>query len=86
MRRLGGIFEASVGVLAHLVDVLGPSGGHLAGVLGATWGGLGRLRFVLGRAGALRKMLKNHWFYSVLELLRFTKDVCEVLDAAQARP
>ena len=86
MRRLGGIFEASVGVLAHLVDVLGPSGGHLAGVLGATWDGLGRLRFVLGRAGALRKMLKNRWFYSVLELLRFTKDVCEVLDAAQARP
>ena len=60
LRRLEGVFEASVGVLAYLVDVLGPSGGHLAGVLGATWDGLGRLRFVLGRAGALRKIMKNN--------------------------
>ena len=36
LRRLRVVFEASVGVLGPLVDALGPSGGGLVGVVGAS--------------------------------------------------
>ena len=91
MRRLGGVFEASLGVLAASCSILRTSWDCLGAVLrafwerlGATSDGLGVFGSYWGRTCALRKMVKILWFYSVWELPGFTKHVCEVVDAAQS--
>ena len=90
--HLGGVLDRLGGVFGRLGDLFGPSWGVLGASWerhGVSWAGLEGLRGVLGgvlgrssEKNEKRKIVKNHWFYSVSEFTGHTKSVCEAVNVA----